>query len=191
MQSLQFMSFCLHSFNNQKICKFSLKRKHFSIIVSWSSIISDEVIRGNHREDLRQLMMTRWEFLESPLHDAGFVLNPLFDSLKPWTNNVVMKGFNQVSSKWGGAEVLAEFDHYSSGAWKTDLAPYETVQQCSTWVKSLDPKHSMNSWNQKRLKVKSPPLHLAQWLWKMVLSPLTRLRGYGSYSGRVYLTFRP
>ena len=68
---------------------------------------SDDEIRMEHRKDLMmEVMMSRWAFLQSPTHDAGFLLNPLHASLRPWQNESVMKGFNLVNSKWGTCTFL-------------------------------------------------------------------------------------
>ena len=43
---------------------------------------------------------TRWAMLHSPLHDAGFLLNPAYRLNEPWKDEAVVSGTTNLLKKW-------------------------------------------------------------------------------------------
>jgi hypothetical protein len=55
--------------------------------------ISELQAPANHRNDVVRLLSERWEMLHSPMHAAGFVLDPQYQTYDQHANEEVMEGF--------------------------------------------------------------------------------------------------
>lgn len=49
---------------------------------------------------LRNMLMDKWNDLHTELHSVGFLLNPIYHTLKPWKNEDVMKDFFKLLERW-------------------------------------------------------------------------------------------
>jgi hypothetical protein len=65
--------------------------------------ITEGIIKGplpaSHKREVEPLAMKRWNMLHSPLHAAGFVLDPKYQSFDQHGNEEVMQGFWKIVEK--------------------------------------------------------------------------------------------
>ena len=71
------------------------------------------------RDVILALLAARWEMLHTPLHDVGYLLNPLNLLNQPWTDVRVMAGFRELLDKW---EKLVKIDDCDSALTTRDRA---------------------------------------------------------------------
>jgi hypothetical protein len=66
--------------------------------------ISNSSLPAARKNEVKQLANNRWNMLYSPMHAAGFVLNPEFQTYDQHANEEVMEGFWQMVNKLAPAE---------------------------------------------------------------------------------------
>ena len=73
-------------------------------------LTSDAEIPNDDKATLGRLLQTRWAMLHSPLHDAGFLLNPAYRLNESWKDEAVVSGTTNLLKKWNHAFFYGKLD---------------------------------------------------------------------------------